>query len=163
VSPENILLRLTKQHEEEIRSVYAALAQRGFPQQRQRPHVSITFAPSMDRRVVGEAAEILPRLMPATLKRVGTVVFGTKSKQTVAWLLEAPDALEDAARTLSQMNPEGRGHRWIPHVTMGLRISKAMVPGYIGALAEVTSPHFNEVVADRAAFYQPSIAVDTVL
>ena len=112
-SPENLLLRLPALEEHTIRDIYAALAARGLPEQRQRPHVSITFAPRMDPRVVGEAAVILPRLMPAELRRVGTVVFGTKSKQTVAWLLEAPEDLERAARRLSAMNPEGRGDRWI--------------------------------------------------
>lgn len=163
MSPENILLRLTDQDEGAVREIYSALAQLGFPQQHQRPHVSVTFAEAMDRRVVGEAAELLPRLMPATLWRVGTVVFGTKSKQTVAWLLEAPDELEQAARALSKMNSHGRGDRWIPHLTMGLRLPKAMVPGYIEALAEVTSPHFNEITVHRAAFYQPSLGVDAAL
>ena len=160
VSPENILLRLAEDDELRVRDIYAELAQRGFPVQHQRPHVSVTFAPVMHRRVVGEAAVHLPPLLPAVLKRVGVAVFGTKSKQTVAWLLEAPEELERAARALSAANPEGRGDRWIPHLTMGLRIPKAMVPAYIAALAEVTSPHFNEITAQRAAFYQPSLSAE---
>lgn len=140
--------------------MYRDLEQRGFPPQQQRPHISITFAPTMPARVVGEAAELLPPLLPATFRRVGVVVFGTKSKQTVAWLLEGPDELERAARRLSAMNPDGRGNRWVPHVTMGLRIPKAMVPDYIAALASVTSPHLNEIGVERAAFYQPSLGTE---
>ena len=160
VSPENILLRLSDEDEQTVRAIYAELARRGFPKQRQRPHVSITFAPTMQRQVIGEAAVLLPPLLPATLRRVGVAVFGTKSKQTVTWLLEAPEPLERAARTISALNPEGRGERWIPHLTMGLRLPKAIVPDYIAALAEVTSPHFNDITAQRAVFYQPSLGTE---
>lgn len=160
MSPENILLRLPSEEEEGIRAIYADLAAGGFPEQRQRPHISVTFAPRMDTRVVGEAAVLLPPLLPAQLRRAGIVVFGTKSKQTVAWLLEAPEELEAAARTLSAMNPEGRGARWVAHLTMGLRIPKADVPGYIAALGEATSPHLNQVTAERAVFYQPSLGTE---
>lgn len=159
-SPENILLRLPKEEEEAIRAIYSSLAERGFPQQHQRPHVSITFAPTMDTQVVGEAAELLPGLLPQALRRAGVVIFGTKSKQTVTWLLEAPEKLERAARHLSAMNPDGRGDRWVPHLTMGLRLPKAIVPDYIAALGEVTSPHFTEITAERAVFYQPRLGTE---
>ena len=159
-SPENILLRLPDEEEQEIRAIFTALAERGFPEQHQRPHISVTFAPTMATKVVGEAAVVLPPLLPAALRRSGVVVFGTKSKQTVAWLLEAPEELERAARRLSAMNPDGRGERWIPHLTVGLRLPKAMVPDYIAALADVTSPHLTAVTADRAAFYQPSLGTE---
>lgn len=155
MSPENILLRLPESQEQEIRKIYEALAQRGFPVQQQRPHVSVTFAPEMSRAVISRAGELLPLCLPARLDRVGTVVFGTKSKQTVAWLLQGPDELERAARELSELNPDGRGARWIPHLTMGLRLPKAMVGDYIQTLAEVTSPHFRAVDAEYAALYQP--------
>lgn len=159
-SPENILLRLPKEEEEAVRAIYSSLAERGFPQQHQRPHVSVTFAPTMDTRVVGEAAELLPGLLPQALRRAGVVIFGTKSKQTVTWLLEAPEELERAARRLSAMNPDGRGDRWVPHLTMGLRLPKAIVPDYIAALGEVTSPHFTEITAERAVFYQPRLGTE---
>lgn len=161
-SPENILLRLSASHEEEVRGIYRLLEERGFPPQQQRPHISVTFAPTMQPRVVGEAAVILPSVLPAVFRRVGVVVFGTKSKQSIAWLLEGPEEVEQAARRLSAMNPEGRGDRWVPHLTMGLRIPKALVPDYIASLASVTSPHFNDIAVERAAFYQPSLGTEFV-
>lgn len=114
----------------------------------------------MASRVVGEAAVTLPQLLPAVFRRVGTVVFGTKSKQSIAWLLEGPEEVEQAARRLSAMNPDGRGDRWVPHLTMGLRIPKAMVPDYMASLADATSPHLNELLVERAAFYQPSLGTE---
>ena len=162
-SPENILLRLAREHEQQVVQIYAELAHRGFPLQHQRPHVTVTFAHIMQTRVVGEAAVALPPLLPARLERAGTVMFGTKRKQTVAWLLEAPDALDDAARRLSAMNPDGRGPRWIPHLTMGLRLPKAMVPAYVEALAEVTNPHLRSLTVEVAAFYQPRLGAELVL
>ena len=162
-SPENILLRLAREQEQQVVRIYEELARRGFPQQHQRPHVTVTFAQTMRTSVVGEAAVLLPPLLPAELERVGTVVFGTKSKQTVAWLLEAPDSLDDAARRLSAMYPDGRGPRWIPHLTMGLRLPKAIVPAYIEALAEVTNPHLRSLTAEVAAFYQPQLGAELVL
>jgi len=163
VSPENILLRLPEAEEQTVREIYAELAERGFPQQHQRPHISVTFAPAMHRRAIAAATDLLPPVLPAALRRSGLAIFGTKSKQTVAWLLEAPEELERAARAVSSANPEGRGERWIPHLTMGLRLPKRIVPDYIAALQEVTSPHFKELTAQRAAFYQPSLGTELEL
>ena len=162
VSPENILLRLPEAEEQAVRAIYEELADRGFPPQQQRPHISVTFAPTMHRRAIAQAADLLPPLLPATLRRSGFAIFGTKSKQTVAWLLEAPEDLERAARAVSAANPDGRGERWIPHLTMGLRLPKTVVPDYIAALAETTSPHLKELTAVHAAFYQPSLGTELV-
>jgi len=94
---------------------------------------------------------------------VGTVVFGTKKKQTVAWLLETSDELEIAARGISALNPEGRGPRWTPHLTMGLRLPREIVPDYIRALDEITPPELMKLTAVRAALWRPSIQELTVL
>lgn len=157
VSPDNILMYLAPEQEQTVRDIFRQLAECGFPQQNQTPHITVTFAPTMSAEVIAKAAEILPPLMPAEFRRVGTVVFGTKSKQTVAWLLETTDALEEAARELSQLNPDGRGYRWIPHLTMGLRLPRDIVPDYIRALDEITSPHFKTLTAPRAAFWSPKV------
>lgn len=155
VSPDNILMHLVDAQERQVREIFAALSQHGFPVQNQTPHITLTFAPTMQGHVVKRAAEILPPLMPAEFRRVGTVVFGTKSKQTIAWLLEASDELEKAARELSRLNPAGRGDRWIPHLTMGLRIPRGVVPEYIRALDEETSPHFKTLRSERVGFWSP--------
>ena len=44
MSPENILLRLPEAEEQAVREIYAELAGRGFPQQHQRPHISVTLS-----------------------------------------------------------------------------------------------------------------------
>lgn len=154
-SPDNILIHLPPVQEQQVRGIFDELEARGFPKQNQTPHITITFSPEMDPAVVERAAEILPSVIPAQFRRVGTVVFGTKSKQTVCWLLETTDELEIAARELCAMNPDGRGPRWTPHLTMGLRIPRDMVPDYIRALDEITSPHFKELTAMRAAYWKP--------
>lgn len=156
-SPENIKLFLPADQEEEIKAIFDRLAFRGFPRQNQTPHITITFAKQMEPHVVERAKELLPPLIPCQFPRVGQVIFGTKRKQTIAWLLEAPDELEIAARELSALNPEGRGPRWTPHLTMGLRIPRPQVADYIAALDEETSPHFRELTADRAVFWRPSV------
>ena len=157
VSPDNILMYLLPEQETQVREIFAQLAESGLPQQNQKPHITVTFAPTMRPVVIQRAAEILPPLMPAEFRRVGTVVFGTKSKQTVAWLLEASDELEEAARAISRLNPDGRGSRWIPHLTMGLRIPRDIVPDYVRALDEITNPHFKTLNAPRAAFWSPKV------
>lgn len=156
-SPDNILLYLTKEHEDYVRDLFAQLAAQGFPQQQQTPHITISFAPIMSTSVVELAEQLLPPLLPAECERRGIVVFGRKSKQTVAWLLETSDALETAARDISAANPEGRGPRWIPHLTVGLRLPKVVVPDYIAALDELTSPHFRTLLAERAGLWQSRI------
>ncbi|WP_313812715.1 2'-5' RNA ligase [Glutamicibacter sp.] len=156
-SPENILLHLPQREEIQIRELFARLEERGFPHQQQTPHISITFAPAMPEEVVNYASQLLPAAIPSTLARVGTVVFGTKRKQTVAWLLEAGDELEIAARNISALNPEGRGPRWTPHLTMGLRLPREIVPDYIRALDELTSPHLKELTAVRAVYWRPQV------
>lgn len=155
MSPDNILLRLPEEQEAYVREVFTALEARGLPKQNQTPHITITFAKQMAPEVVQRARELLPPLMPTTLRRAGVVVFGTKSKQTVCWLLEASEELEAAARELSALNPEGRGARWVPHLTVGLRIPRGLVPEYIAALDDETSGHFKEVVGHRAVLWQP--------
>ncbi|APT93114.1 2'-5' RNA ligase [Corynebacterium phocae] len=155
-SPENLLLYLAEPDRDYIDGLFAQLAQRGLPAQQQRPHISLTFAPRMSPAVVELAQQLLPPLIPATFRRAGTVVFGTKRKQTVAWLLETNAALEEAARSLSAANPDGRGPRWVPHLTMGLRLQREVVPDYIRALDQLTSPHFRELTAVEAAYWQPA-------
>jgi len=154
-SPENILLHLPAGEEAQVREIYAALEARGFPAQQQTPHITVTFAPRMPADVVDLAADLLPPLVPAGFQRMGTVVFGTKRKQTVAWLLETSDELEVAARRISALNPVGRGPRWIPHLTMGLRLPRQIVPDYIRALEELTPPDLAELTGARAALWRP--------
>ncbi|GAB3694525.1 hypothetical protein GCM10027595_07340 [Corynebacterium nasicanis] len=162
-SPENILLHLPEAEEELVRGIYADLAARGFPAQQQTPHITVTFAPRIAAAAVDCAAELLPGLLPAPCQRVGTVVFGTRRKQTVAWLLETTDELEIAARHISTANPEGRGPRWIPHLTMGLRLPRETVPDYLRALDEVTPPELQELTAARAALWRPRLRETTIL
>lgn len=155
MSPDNILLRLPEEEDAYVREVFDQLHARGLPKQHQTPHITITFAKHMEDCVVDRARELLPNLLPATFQRAGVVVFGTKSKQTVAWLLEVDPALEAAARELSALNPEGRGERWVPHLTVGLRIPRPLVPEYIGALDEVTSGHFKTITGHKAHLWRP--------
>lgn len=153
VSPDNILLRLTSEHEEYVRGVFAELAARGFPPQQQTPHITVTFAPRMQPAVVEAAGEVLPPLVPTTLRRAGVAIFGTKSKQTVAWLLDAPPALHAAARKLLACNPDTHVTEWIPHLTVGLRLPRAVVGDYVGALDEVTSGHFRDIAVKDAVLW----------
>lgn len=156
-SPDNILLYLHEDDEKQVRDIFARLAQRGFPAQQQTPHITITFAPEMGQGAIEMASELLPAVVPADFQRRGAVIFGTKSKQTIAWLLETTDELEVAARRISAANPAGRGDRWIPHLTMGLRIPKDIVPNYLQALHEETSTHFKTLRATRAAVWKPRL------
>lgn len=161
-SPDNILLHLPEQEERQVRQIYAELEARGFPPQQQTPHITITFAPHMPEGPIALGSELLPSLIPARFQRVGTVVFGTKRKQTVAWLLETDDELEIAARRISELNPEGRGPRWTPHLTMGLRLPREIVPDYLRALDEA-SRHVKELTAARAALWRPRVRELTIL
>lgn len=162
-SPDNILLHLREEEEHQVREVFAHLAERGFPAQKQTPHITVTFSSAMPGDVVRRAADLLPPLIPARFERVGTVVFGTQRKQTVAWLLETSDELEIAAREISDLNPSGRGPRWTPHLTMGLRLPQEVVPDYIRALNEVTSSRLREMEVVRAALWRPGPRELTVL
>lgn len=154
-SPDNILLHLAQEDEDTVREVFAELHRRGFPEQRQRPHVTVTFSPAMHPDATQLAGQLLPEVVPATLTRVGTVIFGIKRKQTVAWLLDAPDDLSAAARDISAANPDGRGHTWTPHLTVGLRLPREIIPDYLRALDELTPRSFRELRAVRAGLWQP--------
>ena len=162
-SPENILLHLPEEQDAYVREIFAEIGRRDLPNPGQRPHISVTFAQQMSPAVVDLAAELLPTVIPTTLRRVGTVVFGTRSKQTIAWLLEADPELHKVAAKLSEANPEGRGPMWIPHLTVGLRVPKQVVPRYLETLADVTSSHFKEIRVDRASFWRPSVQQERIL
>ncbi|PFG27304.1 2'-5' RNA ligase family protein [Corynebacterium renale] len=153
VSPDNILLRLVPEQEDYVREVFAELAERGFPPQQQTPHITMTFATVMPESVVRLAQELLPPLLPLTVRRSGVAIFGTKSKQTVSWLLDAPPALHAAARELAAANPDTHVTDWIPHITVGLRLPRAMVGEYVAALDEVTSGHFRDLHVARAVVW----------
>lgn len=155
MSPDNILLGLPAAQEDAVSGVFDALSARGFPRQQQTPHITITFAPHMDPAVIKRAGELLPTVIPATFVREGTVVFGTGRKQTVAWLLRTEDALERAARELSARNPDGRGDRWTPHLTVGLRLPREIVGEYVAALDELTPRELREITAERAGLLRP--------
>ncbi|AKK04244.1 2'-5' RNA ligase family protein [Corynebacterium epidermidicanis] len=152
-SPENLLLYLSPDDENAVRKVFTELARRGFPTQHQTPHITLTFSPAMQPTVVHRAASLLRGLVPAEFQRVGTVVFGTKRKQTVAWLLETTNELEEAARELSALNPDGRGNRWTPHLTVGLRLPREIVPDYVAALDELDAPRIFQAVT--AGYWRP--------
>lgn len=154
-SPDNILLYLDPREDKQVREIFAQLEQRGFPRQQQTPHITVTFSPRMAPEVIERAAQLLPPLIPATFRRVGTVVFGTRRKQTVAWLLEGDDELEIAAREISALNPDGRGPRWTPHLTVGLRLPREIVPEYVRALDELAPRALETLTAPRAAFWRP--------
>ncbi|WP_431709758.1 2'-5' RNA ligase [Glutamicibacter uratoxydans] len=154
-SPDNILLRLASKDEQQIHEIFDKLEAAGFPRQKQTPHITITLSPAMPEAVVQCAQRLLPAVIPAKLQRVGTVIFGTKSKQTVAWLLETNDALHEVARVISTHNPDGRGAQWVPHLTMGLRLPRDIVPAYLHALDQATSPHFKKLTAQQAMWWQP--------
>ena len=162
-SPENILLHLAPEQEAAVRALFDEIEDRGFPRQNQTPHITITFSPVMRTEVVDRASELLPPLIPAEFRRVGTVVFGTKRKQTVAWLLEAPEALELAAREISMLNPAGRGPRWVPHLTVGLRLPREIVPDHIRALDELATAQFDTFTAISAAYWRPRTREHTFL
>lgn len=162
-SPDNILLQLLEEEEQRVREVFARLEERGFPVQKQTPHITITFSPTMPADVVQRAAELLPPVIPARFRRVGTIVFGTKRKQTVAWLLETSEDLEIVARDISAFNPDGRGPRWTPHLTMGLRLPREIVPDYIRVLDELSSVHLKELTAVRTALWRPGTQELSVL
>src|SRR5699024_8755047 len=162
-SPDNILLHLPDKEEHQIRDLFAQLADRGFPVQNQTPHSTLTFSPEMQEHVTQRAAELLPAVIPAQFRRVGTVVFGTKRKQTAAWRIDTDEELEAVARELSRMNPAGGGERWIPLLTVGLRLPRVIVPDYIRALGARTSPHLRELTGIRAALWKPRIQELTVL
>lgn len=154
-SPDNILFYLPEDQEQQVRDIFARLNDLGLPLQHQRPHITVTFAPDMSAEVVARAAEVLPPVVPATFKRVGTVIFGTRSKQTIAWLLETNDEVVQAAREICAVNPDGRGTEWIPHLTMGLRVPRAVVPDFMRGLDQVTPTRFKELTALRAAYWKP--------
>lgn len=162
-SPDNILLRLDPADEGRVRAVFDALEARGFPRQQQTPHVTITFAPTMPADVVDLAGELLPAVVPASFRRAGVVVFGTRRRQTVAWLLETSEELEHIACEVSAANPEGRGRRWTPHLTVGLRLPRRMVGEYITALDALTPPDLAEFTAVRAGLWRPRAQEFTLL
>lgn len=81
----------------------------------------------------------------------------------MAWLLEATDELENAARELSALNPDGRGPRWVPHLTVGLRLPRDIVPSYIDALSQITPRELKSITAAEAAYWRPSVGERVVL
>ena len=64
-----------------MRDIFAGLAERGFPIQQQRPHITVTFSPHMQPEVVDLAAELLPAVIPADFRRVGNVILAPSASR----------------------------------------------------------------------------------
>ena len=64
VSPDNILMYLLPEQEAQIKEIFVQLAERGFPQQNQKPHITVTFAPTMSPEVIQRAVSYTHLTLP---------------------------------------------------------------------------------------------------
>ena len=76
-----------------MRGVFAALEEEGFPVQYQRPHITVTFAPTMGQTVVDLARDVLPGVPVFAGKMHGSGGRGLVGAGEVSRLAASSDAV----------------------------------------------------------------------
>lgn len=131
-----------------VRDRWRLLAEAGLPSQASHrgatnaPHVTLASAPTIDDAHLG-AARGISELLPVVAPVAGYAVFGG-GPFTLVLLLTPPLLLIDATHALARAVEDPRAGSWVPHVTLGRRMSAPQVGAALetlrtapGALAEV--------------------------
>lgn len=95
------------------------------------PHVTVLAAPRLPTDDF--AAHVLGPLLPARARSTGVVLLGGH-RLTVARALDVDDSLMAAVLELRRGVPNLQHRGWLPHVTLGRRIPRAMAGVALDAL-----------------------------
>lgn len=95
------------------------------------PHVTVLAAPHLPSCDL--AVHVLGPLLPARAQSTGVLLFGGQ-RLTVARALDVDDSLIAAVLELRRGVPNLQHRGWLPHVTLGRRIPRAMAAAALDAL-----------------------------
>ncbi|MBD2760874.1 2'-5' RNA ligase family protein [Yimella sp. cx-573] len=138
-----------------VRDRWRLLAEAGLPSQAAHPgatnapHVTLASAPTIgDARL--DAARSIAGMLPVVAPVAGYAVFGSRSF-TLVLLLTPPAPLIDATHALARAVEDPRAGSWVPHVTLGRRMSAPQV----GAALKTLSDPVPEIVLASVRRWDP--------
>lgn len=129
-----------------VRDLWTALDSAGLPSQAQHrgssnaPHLTLLAAPQIAALHLGAAVDVLRPLIPAAVDVSGYAVFGDGSRHALALLCAVPPRLTEAVYRLSLAVGAGQGRAWVPHLTLGRRLTAAQVGRALEVLGDQRIP-----------------------
>ncbi|MGC4110165.1 MAG: 2'-5' RNA ligase family protein [Nocardioides sp.] len=88
------------------------------------PHLTVLALPSIDEAVEQQATAQLGAVLPVVVRPSGVALLSGE-KVSVVRLLDVPASLTDAVHTLRDAVTGDRHPGWLPHLTLGRRISRS--------------------------------------
>lgn len=122
-----------------VRRDWQALRDAGLPSQLDNrgttnsPHVTLVAAPALRPQDEERATELIGTLLPVEVRVAGIALLGG-NRVTLARVVDVPDELVRAVLDLRADVPDAQHPSWLPHVTLGRRISRADVPAALEVL-----------------------------
>ncbi|MGK4217320.1 2'-5' RNA ligase family protein [Kocuria marina] len=139
-----------------IRSRWAALHEAGLPSlathrgASNAPHLTALSAPSMPEHVLDRSRELFSELLPCSVDVPGLLVL-RHGPFVLAESVIVPPGVTEAVRELERIAAESRpqARPWVPHLTLGKRLTAAQVGEALDVLADVPTPRTVEVTGLR--------------
>lgn len=139
-----------------IRSRWAALHGAGLPSlathrgASNAPHITALSAPSMPEHVLARAREVFSALLPCSVDIPGLLVVG-HGPFVLAESVIVPPGVTEAVRELERIAAESRppARPWVPHLTLGKRLTASQVGRALEVLADVPAPRAVEIAGLR--------------
>lgn len=125
-----------------VRDPWAALDDVGLPSQSRHrgatnaPHLTLVSAPRIDEIVLGSAADLLAPLLPLSVEVGGYAVVGATPRHALAVLCSVPASLVASVEELARAVVDPRSGAWVPHVTLGRRLTATQVGRALEVLGE---------------------------
>ncbi|WP_270239208.1 2'-5' RNA ligase family protein [Kocuria marina] len=139
-----------------IRSRWAALHGAGLPSlathrgASNAPHITALSTPALPEHVLDRSRELFSTLLPCSVDVAGLLILG-HGPFVLAESVIVPSGVTGAVRELERIAAESRpqARPWVPHLTLGKRLTAAQVGEALDVLADVPTPRTVEVTGLR--------------
>lgn len=139
-----------------IRSRWAALHAAGLPSlathrgASNAPHITALSTPALPEHVLDRAREVFSTLLPCSVDVAGLLILGHGPfvlAESVIVPPEVTEAVRELERIAAEYRPQARP--WVPHLTLGKRLSAAQVGRALGLLSAMPAPRTVEITGLR--------------
>ena len=145
----------------QVRRLWEALDAAGLPSQTRHtgatnaPHLTLVSAPLIDGGHVDLAGARLGPLLPIQVRVTGLALLGDGPRHALALLCAVPSPVLAAVEELARAVGDPRAGAWVPHLTLGRRLTGAQVGRALEVLGEQRIP-LERLVLDRVRRWDPA-------
>lgn len=143
-----------------VRDLWGALDAEGLPSQARHrgatnaPHLTLVCAPRIDDAHIELAAARFGRLLPIEVPMTGLAVLGDGKRQALALLCAVPAPVVAAVTDLARTVADPRSGAWVPHITLGRRLTASQVGRALEVLGEQRIQE-ERLTVDRVRHWDP--------